>query len=87
MTPLAPVLEAFFTERLMHQRQASKHTVAAYRDTFRLLLRFAHAHLGKEPAQLLLGDLPDRERLILTRRFGLDGREPETLGDIARALR
>ena len=38
MTALAPTLEAFFTERLIAQRQASAHTVAAYRDTFRLLL-------------------------------------------------
>ena len=43
MTALAPILEAFFTERLLTQRQASAHTVASYRDTFRLLLRFAAA--------------------------------------------
>jgi site-specific recombinase XerC len=41
MSLLAPTLEAFFTERLLTQRQASAHTVSAYRDTFRLLLRFA----------------------------------------------
>ena len=41
MTALAPVLQAFFTERLIAQRQVSGHTVAAYRDTFRLLLAFA----------------------------------------------
>lgn len=57
MTPLAPLLEAFFVERLMRQRQASAHTLAAYRDTFRLLLRFAEARLGKAPSQLLLGEL------------------------------
>jgi hypothetical protein len=34
MSSLAPLLEGFFTERLLHQRQASPHTVAAYRDTF-----------------------------------------------------
>ena len=44
MTALAPILEAFFTDHLMTQRQASPHTVAAYRDTFRLLLRFAQQH-------------------------------------------
>ncbi len=38
MSALAPTLEAFFTERLFQQRKASPHTVAAYRDTFRLLL-------------------------------------------------
>lgn len=57
MTPLAPLLEAFFTERLQKQRQASPHTIAAYRDTFRLLLRFAQKQLGREPSDLLLTDL------------------------------
>ena len=57
MTFLAPLLEAFFTERLLRQRRASEHTLAAYRDTFRLLLRFAQIRLGKPPSQLLLGEL------------------------------
>lgn len=57
MTPLAPRLEAFFVDRLLRQRQASAHTVAAYRDTFRLLLGFAQARLGTAPSQLDLGDL------------------------------
>ncbi len=57
MTALAPTLEAFFTERLIQQRQASPHTVAAYRDTLRLLLRFARPRLGKPPSQLDLADL------------------------------
>jgi len=57
MTMLAPLLEAFFVDRLMRQRQVSEHTVAAYRDTFRLLLRFAHARLAKAPSALLLDDL------------------------------
>ena len=35
------LLQGFFTERLLRQRQASPHTIAGYRDTFRLLLRFA----------------------------------------------
>jgi integrase/recombinase XerD len=56
MSRLAPILEAFFTDHLMTQRQASAHTIAAYRDTFRLLLNFAHRRLGKTPAAL---DLPD----------------------------
>jgi integrase/recombinase XerD len=56
MTALAPILEAFFTERLA-QRQASPHTVASYRDTFCLLLRFAHQHLGKTPSRLDFADL------------------------------
>ena len=44
MTALAPTLQAFFTDRLIRQRQASPHTIAAYRDTLRLLLGFAAAH-------------------------------------------
>ena len=57
MSALAPLLEAFFTERLIGQRQASPHTVAAYRDAWCLLLRFAHARAGKAPSQLALDDL------------------------------
>jgi integrase/recombinase XerD len=57
MSTLAPVLEAFFTEYLMRQREASKHTIAAYRDTFRLLLSFAQQQLRKRPATLDMADL------------------------------
>ena len=38
---LAPLLERFFTQRLMQQRQASPHTIGSYRDTFRQFLKFA----------------------------------------------
>ena len=41
VTALAPTLQAFFTDRLIRQRHASPHTIAAYRDTWRLLLAFA----------------------------------------------
>jgi site-specific recombinase XerD len=57
MTPLAPLLEAFFTDRLCRQRQASPNTIAAYRDAFRLLLSFAQNRLKKAPSDLLLTDL------------------------------
>jgi len=57
MSALAPTLEAFFTERLAGQRQASPHTIAAYRDTMRLLLRFAAERLGKQPSTLDLAEL------------------------------
>ena len=57
MTPLAPLLEAFFSDRLLRQRRASPHTIAAYRDAFRLLLAFAEKHLRKAPSDLLLADL------------------------------
>ena len=57
MTALAPTLQAFFTDRLMDQRQASGHTIAAYRDTLRLLLCFAEARTGKAPSVLDVEDL------------------------------
>lgn len=57
MSALAPTLQAFFTERLQRQRHASPHTVAAYRDTLRLLLIFAQPRTGKQPSQLDLDDL------------------------------
>ena len=57
MTPLAPSLQAFFVERLDAQRNASAHTVAAYRDTFRLLLRFVSETKGIAPAKLTIEDL------------------------------
>ena len=57
MTALAPVLQAFFTDRLIAQRRASSHTIAGYRDTFRLLLGFATAKTGKTPSALDIADL------------------------------
>jgi site-specific recombinase XerD len=57
MTPLAPVLQAYFTERLITQRSSSPETIAAYRHAFRLLLRFAHQQTGKQPFQLDIDDL------------------------------
>ena len=57
MTTLAPLLESFFTKRLLTERQASPDTIASYRTTFCLLLRFADDHLGKAPSQLEITDL------------------------------
>ena len=57
MTAVAPLLQAFFTDRLARQRNVSSNTVLAYRDTFRLLLRFVHHEKGKPPAKLGLEDL------------------------------
>lgn len=51
------LLQAFFTDRLLRQRQASPHTVAAYRATFRLLLRFAAKRLGRAPSSIVIADL------------------------------
>jgi len=57
VSALAPTLQAFFTERLVRQRQASPHTLAAYRDTMRLFVRFAAEHRGVEPSMLEVSDL------------------------------
>jgi site-specific recombinase XerD len=60
MTPLAPTLQAFFTQRLIDQRHASPNTIASYRDSFRLLLTFAEARTGRPPSRLALEDLDAR---------------------------
>ena len=57
MSALAPTMQAFFTERLQGQRQASPNTIAAYRDTFRLLLAFAEQQTGRTPSQIRVADL------------------------------
>ena len=57
MTTLAPTLQAYITERLIRQRQASPHTVGAYRDAFKLLLVFAQQRTGKPPSKLEFADL------------------------------
>jgi site-specific recombinase XerD len=57
-TPTFPILlERFFTQRLMQQREASAHTIASYRDTFRLLLKFVQKRLRKAPSTLSLEDI------------------------------
>ena len=48
----APLLECFFTQRLMQQRQASTHTIISYRDTFRQFLKFVQTRLHKPPSRL-----------------------------------
>lgn len=57
MTALAPLLQAFFTDRLISQRNASPNTIAGYRDTYRLLLTFAAAKTRKQPSALDISDL------------------------------
>ena len=59
MSALAPTLQTFFTKRLHGERNVSPHTVAAYRDTWRLLLAFATVKTGKAPSQLDLSDLDE----------------------------
>jgi site-specific recombinase XerD len=57
MTTLASTIQAFFTDYLTRQRRASPHTVAAYRDSIRLLLAFAALQTGKQPSRLEITDL------------------------------
>ena len=67
MTALAPLLQAYFIERLARQRDASPHTIASYRDSFRLLLTFLHEQTGTPPSKLQLEDLnPDRITAFLS---------------------
>ena len=62
MTVIAPVLESFFTQRLMTQQRVSTNTTASYRDTFKLLLGYAHQRTGKLSGQL---DFVERVRRLL----------------------
>ena len=57
MSAVASTVQAFFVQRLAKERGASPHTIAAYRDTIRLLLRFAAEHHGREPSKLEFTDL------------------------------
>jgi site-specific recombinase XerD len=57
MSALAPTVQAFFTQRLLQERNASPHTIAAYRDTIKLLLRFAAARCGRDPSMLDIADI------------------------------
>jgi integrase/recombinase XerD len=56
-TPLAPAIEAFFTDRLLAQKRVSPNTIASYRDTFRLLLIFIQHRTGTRPTSLELTQL------------------------------
>ncbi len=54
---LAPLLERFFTQRLMQERQVSPHTICSYRDTFRLFLKFTQQRLHKPPSALVFEEI------------------------------
>lgn len=57
-TPSLPSLvQRFFTQRMLEQQGLSLHTVASYRDTFRLLLAFAAQHIGHAPSKLQMEEL------------------------------
>src|SRR5580700_6730803 len=70
MTTLAPVLQAFFTERLMAQRRASSHTIPGYRDTLRLLADIADLYAPLGPAFLDHREA-DRHNTVRTRNWRL----------------
>lgn len=57
MSPLAPILQGFFTDKLLRQRQAGPNTIAAYRDTCRLLLAFASEKTGHPPSGLDIAEV------------------------------
>lgn len=57
MATLAPLLQRFFTDRLMTQKRASPHTIASYRDTWRLLLGYARQETGTPPWKLQVSQL------------------------------
>lgn len=56
-TILAPLLQRFFTQRLMQERRVSPHTISSYRDTFRLLLKFTEQRLHKPPSELVFEEI------------------------------
>ena len=56
--PLSPLLEGFFSRRLLSPCRASPHTIASYRDRFRPLLLFVEKRVGRAPSHLSLDDLP-----------------------------
>jgi site-specific recombinase XerD len=57
MSPIAPTLQSFFTDRLATQRRVSPRTIAVYRDSLKLLLGFVHEQTGKKPCALDWADL------------------------------
>src|SRR4029077_13846097 len=57
MTKLPALIQQFFTDRLCTQMEASPNTIAGYRDTFRLLLRFTSEQTGRAPTKLKIGDM------------------------------
>jgi len=76
----APLLERFFTQRLVQQRQVSPHTISSYRDTFRQLLKFTQQRLHKAPSQLMFEEFDAPlivaflEHLEQHRRLGIRSR-------------
>lgn len=57
VSTLPALIQRFFTDRLTGQLEASPNTIAGYRDTFRLLLRYASQRRSKPPTKLKVEDL------------------------------
>ncbi len=68
------LLQSFFTDRLLRQQQASPHTIAGYRDCFRLLLQFAKKRLDKMPSQI-------GSRTSMHRSLDILAVQPDQLGN------
>ena len=60
MTPLAPLVTAYFRKHLAAEKGVSKNTIASYSYTFKFLCRYASRRLGKAPSALSLEDLDAR---------------------------
>jgi len=76
------LLQSFFTDRLLSQRQASPHTIAGYRDCFRLLLQFAKERLGKMRSthpSLAFSSITWKAHATIALVLGTSGWEPSTL--------
>lgn len=56
----ATLLQRFFIERLMKQKNVSPQTVAAYRDAFKLLIAYLEKQTKKPPDKITLGDLDSK---------------------------
>ena len=80
MTPIAPTLQAFFTDRLIKQLDAGPRTIASYRDTLRLLLCFANDRTGIAPAALDWDHLDESLIAAFSKPTGTTAQEPGTSG-------
>jgi len=60
LTPLAPLVTAFFRKNLAAEKGVSKNTIASYSDTFKFLCRYVSGRLGNTPSALCLEDLDAR---------------------------
>src|SRR6267378_3263749 len=69
----AELVQTFFCDYLIKQRDLSPRTVSAYRDTFRLLLSFLQRACGKRPDQLMLSNLTAAQLIAFLAPLGILG--------------